>query len=328
MSTADVTTTTPSDRRSYLEWSTQGKSGFFRYLVGAIAIVIIWFVGQAIMQAILGAVLPGISTTSAGVASSDQTWAALVYQLASFLPFFVATPLIVRWIHKRPGLTVATPFLGVNLRMVTRGALLWMLIMAITMIPVLIARPSDFRVNFQPAQFIPVVLVSLVLLIWQTSAEELFFRGYLVQAFGKRWRNPVYLGIVSGVLFAIPHLANPEVANVAADEFLFGFMAYFSSGFAWAFVSVRSGTIELAIGAHFMNNLVNILVVTVESSALGPTAVLIDSQSGVVEAGVISMISAALFMVLTWRAKGSGDPRELLPDHATEAAPSQPDAPA
>lgn len=298
---------------SYLDWGAAGRSGNLRYLLGTVLILLIWFGGQAVVQAALSPVL-GIRLEPDGSFTAPSAVVNLIFNLASFLPFFVATPLIVRYLHKRPALTVVTPFLNLNWGLMAKGLGLWLLAMVIPGVPAVLLRSGDIRFQFDAGAFLVLLVVVAVFLIWQTTAEELFFRGYLLQWFGKkRWRNPVFLGALSGFLFAVPHLANPEVRGAEGVVFFFGFLTYFSVGFALGFVSVRSGTIELAIGAHFVNNLVNVLFITVETSALGATAVFIDTAPNVVEAGLTGILSALLFILFTWRSRGSGSPRPLPP---------------
>ena len=296
---------------SYLDWGAVGRSGNLRYLVGTVLILLIWFGGQAIVQAALSPIL-GMRLEPDGSFTAPSAAANLAFNLVSFLPFFVATPLIVRYLHKRPALTVVTPFLNLNWGLIAKGVGLWFLAAAITAVPATLMRSGDLRFQFDAGAFLVLLVIVAAFLIWQTTAEELFFRGYLLQWFGKgRWRNPVFLGILSGLLFTVPHLANPEVRGAAGTDFLLGFLAYFSGGFVWGFVSVRSGTIELAIGAHFVNNLVNVLFITVETSALGPTALFIDTAPSVTEAGVTGVLSAVLFALFTWRIRGDGAVRPL-----------------
>ena len=300
---------TPTPTPTYLDWGALGRSGNWRYLLGTILIVIIWFGGQAVVQFALAPVL-GVTFNADGTVTSSGQATYLIFNLASFLPFFIATPFIVKVLHKRPGLTVATPFSRINWGVFGKGVLWWSVAMLIPLIPTIALRPGDFRFNADWSSLAAVALVVVVFLIWQTSAEELFFRGYLMQWFGKKkWRNPIFLGILSGLLFAAPHLGNPEVREASGIEFLWGFLAYFMSGFGWAFASVRSGTIELALGAHFINNLVNILFITVETSALGATSLVIDGAPSITEAGITSVVTTVLFIVFVWRVRGSGTPR-------------------
>lgn len=103
------------------------------------------------------------------------------------------------------------------------------------------------RPAFQPAQpgwwtFLAAILLFAPL---QAAAEEFFFRGYVLQAFGSAFRNP-WVGIfASAVLFAMFHgTQNPALF---AHRLGFGLLA---GWLVW-----RTGGLEAAIAAHIVNNL-------------------------------------------------------------------------
>ncbi len=90
----------------------------------------------------------------------------------------------------------------------------------------------------------PFVFLALFFIPIQTSAEELFFRGYILQGFGLRLRNIWVLSAISGLLFGLPHLLNPEAS---VNYPLFGFY-YFAFGFSLAYITLRDGRSGTGIG--------------------------------------------------------------------------------
>jgi membrane protease YdiL (CAAX protease family) len=274
-----------------------------------VLILLIWFIGQAFII-VPGVLLLNGEFTSDGQLSIPLPWGELLVSLASFLPFFIATPLIVRWLHNRPALSVVTPFRRVNVRVMLLGAAAWSVtLIGLTLVGLLVGGAETIRWNYQPDLFFPALAIAFTVLFIQTTAEELFFRGYLLQWFSKATRNVWVLSAASGLLFGLPHLANPEVAGASGAGYLVALVTYFATGFALAVVSIRSGTIELAIGAHFVNNFFNVVFLTVENSALGTPSLWVDSVSDINAAALASVLSAAVFIALTWRIRGSGDQR-------------------
>ena len=78
----------------------------------------------------------------------------------------------------------------------------------------------------------------------QAMAEEIFFRGYLLQALGSLVARPWFGVVVSAVLFALLHgLQNPALF---ADRLAFGLLAGL---LVW-----RTGGLEAGIAAHVVNN--------------------------------------------------------------------------
>ncbi|MDI1365669.1 MAG: CPBP family intramembrane metalloprotease [bacterium] len=94
------------------------------------------------------------------------------------------------------------------------------------------------------------VAFAVVLLVLAAAAEELVFRGWLLKQTGAFTRHPAVLMAVNGLIFATIHF-DPNL-----DAFLF--RAAMGAGLTW--MTLRTGGIELAIGAHAANNIVILLL--------------------------------------------------------------------
>jgi membrane protease YdiL (CAAX protease family) len=187
---------------------------------------------------------------------------------ASFFPFIAGIWLAVRFIHQRPFRTVITGRATIDWGRMATGFTVWFGLSLLGSLVEYLLYPETYRLQFDPAAFFPFALLALILTPVQTSSEELFFRGYLVQAGSLISRSPIFLSIWSGVLFTFPHVLNPEVAA----NILLVLATYFVLGAFLAWVSLKDGTIELALGAHAANNLFAGLVVTFPDSALSTPA--------------------------------------------------------
>lgn len=80
----------------------------------------------------------------------------------------------------------------------------------------------------------------------QAAAEEYFFRGYLLQAFGSLTQNRWFGIVVSSVVFALFHGLGQNVP-IFIDRLAFGLLA--------AILTSMTGGLEAAIGAHVINNI-------------------------------------------------------------------------
>jgi uncharacterized protein len=108
------------------------------------------------------------------------------------------------------------------------------------------------------AAWLMVLPLALLGLLIQTGAEELVFRGYLQQQLAARFAAPLVWMVGPSVLFGLAHYA-PGLAGgtawlILAATTLFGLIA--------ADLTARSGTLGLAWGLHFANNVLAILVVS------------------------------------------------------------------
>lgn len=101
--------------------------------------------------------------------------------------------------------------------------------------------------DFGPAQagWLGFLLVLLITSPLQAIAEEVFFRGYLLQAIGSA-SGRAWVGIVaSALLFAFFH--GSQSPALFAHRFVFGLVA------GW--LVLRTGGLEAGIAAHVINNL-------------------------------------------------------------------------
>lgn len=308
---------------SYLDWSAIGRGSWWRYLSGTVLIVLGGTVGGFVLGVVLAVVrrlaaaLGVVQLTVLGDNAADSPAGVLFLGLTAFyLPLLLATLLVVRFLHRRPASTVITPFRRLNWRMIALGAGLWLAAMGTVQLISLLLPTSNkgaVRWNFQPGVFWPALALACTLLVVQTSAEELVFRGYLLQLFGKLSRNTWIMATFSAMIFAVPHLWNPEVSRATGLQWILALAIYAAPGFAWAVVSIRAGTVELALGAHWLNNFGAVILITGENSILGATSLWVERPTGLVEAAVSVVIAAGVFILLAWRIRGRGQLRPLEP---------------
>jgi CAAX protease family protein len=248
-------------KETYLEAGRRGKNAWPLYLLGAVFVVFMWFVVGGRASLALGNAL-GVS---AGEVATDPSSAGPIagYLIVSapFVPFLLATVLAVALLHWRNPLTLVTGRRSVDWGRVGTGFGVWFALAVLSSFVEFLLYPSSFSLGPSLAALVPLALLALVLTPIHATAEEAFFRGYLVQGASLISSNFLFLAVASGALFMLPHLANPGlVLPVALYHFCFG------AFFAW--VSLRDGTLELAIGAHAANNLFGAVVLGFEGSAL------------------------------------------------------------
>jgi len=88
------------------------------------------------------------------------------------------------------------------------------------------------------------MVLLLVLVPLQCYAEELVFRGYLMQTIGRWLKNPAWAILLPAPLFMLAHGYDPwGQASIVVVAVLAGFLCWYTGG------------LEAAIGMHVMNNI-------------------------------------------------------------------------
>ena len=182
--------------------------------------------------------------------------------------------LFVKYVHKRNFKSVITSRLKIDWKRFWFAFVLWgSIVVILSMIDIYLA-PDDYTWNFNPIPFFTLLLVSFLLLPFQTSAEELVFRGYLMQGLGLLAKNRWFSLVVTSVAFGLLHGANPEVEKLG-----FGIMVfYIGTGFLYGITTLMDEGTELALGLHASNNIIAAFLVTTDWTVFQTDALFIDTS--------------------------------------------------
>jgi uncharacterized protein len=264
--------TTEASTGSYVDAARQGKNQWWRYLLGLVVVLFSWLiVGTAASVGVAFALTGQPDHTVLG------PFGLFLFNMAGF-PFFLAgTLLAVALIHRRHPRTLITARERIDWRRVGQGFVAWFVPLCLVgVLGQYLFYPDSFSFTTDLATLALFVPLALIFTTIQTTSEELFYRGYIVQGASHIWTNRVFLALVSAVIFTVPHLLNPEVS---AGGWLTVFLNYFlGTGLVWAVVSLIDGTTELAIGAHFANNIVAFLALDAPGTAVSAPALFTLSE--------------------------------------------------
>ncbi|KAM3093327.1 CPBP family intramembrane glutamic endopeptidase [Phormidesmis sp. 146-12] len=275
---------------TYVEAARWGKYRGWRYVLGLVIILFAWLVVGSVGSALVAFALDG---------REDSVGSFLVI-MASF-PFFLAGILIaVSLVHRRPLRTLITAREKINWHRVGHGFVAWFVpICLIGVLGQYFFYPDTFSFNSDLVTFALFVPISLVLTAIQTTTEELFFRGYIVQGASVVWSNRVFLAIVPAIIFTLPHLLNPEAI---AGGWLTVFSNYFLvPGLLWTVVSLIDGTTELAIGVHFANNIVGFLLFNAAGTAVTTPALFTVSEFHATYVALSVLVAIPVFLAIAYK---------------------------
>src|SRR5699024_7304471 len=116
-----------------------------------------------------------------------------------------------KYIHRRPVLSVFSGASSFRWKHMALGALIWLGVMVLLEVAGYLSEPELYTFHFDPIPFFLCLIVGILVLPLQTTAEEVLIRGYLMQQIGLlvsvRW-IPV---LATSIFFGILHTGNPEV---------------------------------------------------------------------------------------------------------------------
>jgi uncharacterized protein len=302
----------------YLDAVYQGRNNWWRYFASILLVLILWLVIGSIPVFLFGAYLlmdgnPDTKLTALGFTGVSPLMAMYVI-LSSYLFFIAAIFIAVRFIHKRPFRSLVTPQTKVNWSRLFAGFSFWFIIAGLVSVFEAILFPSRYVFSFDPNKFIFFAFFAFLLIPIQASCEELFFRGYLMQGLGLHLRSIVFLPLVSGLIFGMLHLANPEM-SVPSGAWMLG-VSYFLVGFFAALITLLDGGLELALGLHIANNLYTALVANTTVSALASESIFkvneIDPLFGLISLIIGMVIFYLLAFLIFPKLKSTSKPEIIL----------------
>ena len=108
----------------------------------------------------------------------------LFLMIFTFMIGLLALYVCVRFIHKKKFVAIVTSREKVDRNRILFAFVLWGSISVVAILIGVFLAPENYSWNFKPIPFFTLLFVSFVFLPFQTSSEELIFRGYLMQGFG------------------------------------------------------------------------------------------------------------------------------------------------
>ncbi|MGD0583676.1 MAG: CPBP family intramembrane glutamic endopeptidase [Bacteroidales bacterium] len=269
----------------HLSSSFSGKNAPWRYVIMLVAVflaantvggipLIIGFASRAVSNPEAASRLAANPSDLSAIGIAPDM--ALFMMLFPFLAGLITFALLVKPLHGRTFIQTFTGATTLRWRRVLVSALLWAIFSALYLVVYNWLQPSNFRINNTSSTLIWLVIISVVLIPFQASFEEVIFRGYLMQGFtvmSRRWRvigGALFPLVITSLLFGIMHAWNPEIKE-------YGFFTmipqYLLFGLLFGMITIIDDGIEIAAGAHASNNIFLSIMLTNSSSTLQTPAI-------------------------------------------------------
>jgi len=221
---------------------------------GQVIATIVIFAGFAALATLGGAQFDR-ALDDAGALRSP---ASLLAVLLTFIGVTAGIWLAMRLLHKSSLGAIS----GVGGRLDGNGfAISAALFLVLGLIAMLMVLPfQGYQRNLEFGQWALWVGPALVVTFIQVHAEELVFRGYLQSHLAARFASPVIFVGVPALIFASAHIPNAMAFGANAWLVL---LAPLMIGLMAAHLTIRTGNLGAAVGLHFANNTLGLLLVSV-----------------------------------------------------------------
>ncbi len=198
----------------------------------------------------------------------------LFLMIFTFMIGLLTLFLCVKYMHKKSFVSIVTSRAKIDWKRVFYAFVLWGAISVVSVFIGMYLSPENYTWNFKPVPFFTLLFVSFVFLPFQTSTEELLFRGYLMQGFGTLTKNRWFPLIITSVIFGLLHGMNPEVERLGYVLMIF----YIGTGLLYGITTLMDEGTELALGLHASNNIVAAFLVTTDWMVFRTDALFIDTS--------------------------------------------------
>ncbi len=190
---------------------------------------------------------------------------SLALMIIPFILGLAALWFLHKPIHERPALSMITGAPKFRWKRYFWAIGVWLAIFVLYSLVTTLCGMQKIELQFDPSRFYLLILVSVLLLPFQTGFEEFFFRGYLMQGVANLSRNRWVPLLVTSIIFGGLHYFNPEVKEYGAAVML---PQYIWFGLFFGICAIFDDGLELAWGTHTINNIFLSVFFTQDASAL------------------------------------------------------------
>lgn len=304
---------------NYIQQGFTGKIGLWKYVV--FAGLFFGFLGLNFLGLILLKEMDPEFDMNTFLKKEILEKGANRFLAENLLPFAVGLFVLLFWVkfvHKQTITSLTTSRKKIDWKRIFFAFLLWASITVLFTLVAYLFTPENFELNFNLNKFLVLAIIGILLIPLQTSFEEYFFRGYLMQGIGIIAKNRWIPLVVTSFVFGLLHIANPEVSKMGFQILIY----YIGTGFFLGVITLMDEGLELAIGFHAANNLITALLVTANWTVFQTNSVFIDIS----EPNLVSDVYVPVFILYpvliflftkkykwnNWKGKLTGKIEELV----------------
>ncbi|MGJ8744710.1 lysostaphin resistance A-like protein [Polaribacter sp.] len=265
---------------NYIQQAYKGKNEWYHWVITIILVFAGWqFIGVLPLTAV--AVMYSADMLEFTKAAQNNFMSLginsnlfLALMIFMFLMGLIALFIGVKYVHKRTITSLITSRKKIDWKRFWFGFMSWGVVSALVIYAGILVSPENYIWNFNATPFFTLLVISFLFLPFQTSFEELLFRGYFMQGLGILAKNRWLPLILTSVCFGLLHGSNPEVEKLGYITMVF----YIGTGFLYGITTLMDEGTELAMGLHAINNIVAAFFVTTDWTVFQTDALYIDTS--------------------------------------------------
>lgn len=258
----------------FIDGAITGKNDTFRYIFGVVLIMFAYIIGSSFLfiDIAINFSTDTFPESEIGIIQLIGKNRFLTLVMIPFILVFVSLYFVITKIHIRKFQQLITGRLSIDYKRIALSFTIIFLLQSILLGIQVYFNPSIVW-QFNLMKFLPLFLIALLLIPIQTTCEELLFRGYIMQGLKLRTKNNLVAILVSGIMFGIVHIGNPEIEVIGYHIIIY----YIAVGIFLGLISYYDNGMELAIGYHAANNLFAALMITTNWQVFQTDALFIDN---------------------------------------------------
>jgi membrane protease YdiL (CAAX protease family) len=263
---------------SYLKNSFKGKTDWWRYPITIIFVLIGMFLFSLPLSFAIRAKVETGEADPLQIKNINyvlmlfEANTSLFLMLLPFLGALIALLVCVKEFHSQKLKDLVTSRVALDWNRFLFAFGVWGGLVVVTVGVQYIFNPDLLVFNFRPIPFLGMLVLGLILIPLQTSAEEFLFRGYLLQGLSVLFRNKWLPLLLTSFFFGMMHYDNPEIDKLGNILLVY----YCLTGLFLGVIVLMDDGLELSLGFHAANNLVTAIVVTADWTAFQTNSIFVD----------------------------------------------------
>lgn len=278
-------------KSTFIDNTLFGKREIWRFIITIFLVIVFHIIGILLTGFIAIALNDGIKPDSISdfISNNSNAYTSVIILNLPFILSLIALLLSVKIIHKRNLISLFNSKTKLAWNKLILGASLFLILRLCQETITYFFYSDEFNFNLNPNTFFPLFLISLVIIPIQTSFEEIFHRGYLLQTFAYFFKYPWIAIVLTSIIFGLLHAGTHSEIEV---------ISYFIIiGLGLCIIVIVTNGLEVVLGMHAVQNLFSLIVTDSNSE---PAIFVSNAPDGGILGWLIAPIVFLIIVILLY----------------------------